>query len=187
MTSIRFISHLANITELATKASEESGTGHRRMAQHYGILAHPCRPGAAAHKGKVEDGVHYVQRNFVAGQEFLDINEANANVKSWVLDEAGIRDHGTTHEMPLRRFWEDEQAALLPLHRQPFELMSVRRVTLHRDCHVQIDGSYYSAPFIYVGKKRNMSSAMKQPQFLISEQFECLAHGCRWVYPHGVG
>jgi len=126
---------------------------YRRMAQHYGIIVHPCRPGAAAHKGKVENGVHYVQRNFLAGSEFLDIEEANEKVKVWVVEEAGIRDHGTTHEMPLRRFYEEEQAALLPLPREPFELLSVRQATLHRDCHVEIDGSYYSAPFIYVGKK----------------------------------
>lgn len=31
--------------------------------------------------------------------------------------------------------------------------MSVRRVTLHCNCHVQVDGSYYPAPFICVGKK----------------------------------
>jgi hypothetical protein len=35
--------------------------------------------------------------------------------------------------------------------------------------------------------RRKMSSPMKQPRFLISEQFECLAHSCRWVNPDGVG
>ena len=50
---------------------------YRKMAHHYGFLIHPCRVGTPQHKGKVENGVHYVQRNFLAGQEFLDIDEAN--------------------------------------------------------------------------------------------------------------
>jgi len=41
----------------------------------------------------------------------------------------------------------------LPLPGTPFELTEVRLATLHRDCHVAIDGSYYSAPYTYVGKR----------------------------------
>lgn len=126
---------------------------YRQMARHYGILIHPCRVRTPEHKGKVESGVHYVCRNFLAGQEFMDILEANEKVKTWVSDVAGVRNHGTTHEAPLARFHRDEKSDLLPLPYESFELLCVKQVSVHRDCHVQVDGAYYSAPFAYAGSK----------------------------------
>lgn len=126
---------------------------YRKMAIHYGLLVHPCRPRAAAHKGKVENGVHYVQRNFVAGNEFLDIDDANRQALLWVTEYAGLRTHGTTREQPLARFHDLEKDALLPLPDQPFELLSVREAKVHQDCHVEISGAYYSMPFKYARKK----------------------------------
>lgn len=129
------------------------GEAYRRMAQHYGFLISPTVPGVARHKGKVESGVHYVKRNFMAGQEFVDIHVANQHLKIWVLEVAGTREHGTTHQAPLRLFYEHEQAALLPLADEPFTLCEIKPVKVHPDCHVTFDGSYYSVPYIHVGQK----------------------------------
>jgi len=126
---------------------------YRQMARHYGFLIHPCRVRTPEHKGKVENGVHYVKRNFLAGGEFLDINDANRQVKEWVECEAGLRTHGMTAEQPLKRFYEEEQQTLLPLPAEDFELLEVHRAKVHRDCHVQVNGSYYSVPFKYIGRK----------------------------------
>jgi hypothetical protein len=94
-----------------------------------------------------------VQRNFLASEQPADLAEANRLVRLWVAEVAGLRRHGTTQVAPLTRFREEEQAALLPLPEQPFLLREVRFVKLHRDCHVQLEGSYYSAPFAYVGQR----------------------------------
>jgi transposase len=128
------------------------GEAYRRMAQHYGCLISPTRPATPQHKGKVENGVHYVQRNFMAGQQFTDIDMANARLKTWVREQAGVRNHGTTHQAPLKLFATCEQAALLPLPQAPFTLLAIRPVKVHADCHVVIEGSYYSAPCRYVGQ-----------------------------------
>jgi len=129
------------------------GEAYRRMAQHYGFVVSPTRPRTPRHKGKVENGVHYVQRNFMAGREFLDIGTANRHLRTWVQKRAGMREHGTTHQAPLYLFTEYEQAALLPLPEAPFTLREVRPVKAHPDCHVRIDKSYYSVPYAYVGQK----------------------------------
>jgi len=107
---------------------------YRKLAQHYGVLIHPCRVKTPEHKGKVENGVHYVQRNLLAGEGELDLAEANRLARVWVREVAGVRDHGITHVPPLRRFLEEEQAALLPLSEAAFCLREVRAVKLHRDC-----------------------------------------------------
>jgi transposase len=128
------------------------GEAYRRMAQHYGFLISPTRPHTPRHKGKVENGVHYVQRNFMAGQQFTDIDIANRRLFIWVQEVAGTREHGTTHQPPLKLFREREQAALLPLPVQPFTLCAIRPVKVHADCHVVIEGSFYSVPYPYVGQ-----------------------------------
>lgn len=128
------------------------GEAYRRMALHYGFLISPTAPAQPQQKGKVESGVRYVKRNFMAGQEFADIGFANQHLKRWVDEIAGVRTHGTTHQAPLWLFNEYEQAALLPLPETDFELCEIRVVKVHPDCHVVIDGSYYSVPHLWIGK-----------------------------------
>jgi transposase len=125
---------------------------YREMALYYGFLIRPCRPRTPRHKGKIESGVHYVKRNFMPAQTFVDIDDANRRVARWVLEYAGLRTHGTTAQQPLERFRAVEKSALLALPVQPFTLEEVREVKVGRDCHVTIGGSYYSVPFTLVGK-----------------------------------
>jgi transposase len=127
------------------------GEAYRRMAQHYGFLISPTRPRTPEHKGKVESGVHYLKRNFMAGQQFADIGAANGRLETWVREVAGTRRHGTTGQAPLALFLSREKGALQPLPAQPFELCEVRLVKVHPDCHIVLDGSFYSVPCRYVG------------------------------------
>jgi transposase len=129
------------------------GEAYRRMAQHYGCLVSPNRPRTPEHKGKVESGVHYAERNFLAGQHFPDVEVANQRLRVWVLEVAGTRQHGTTSQAPLKLFLEREKAALLPLPAEPFSLVDIRQVKVHRDCHVTISGSFYSVPFKHIGEE----------------------------------
>jgi len=127
------------------------GEAYRRLALHYGFLISPTRPYTPRHKGKVENGVHYLQRNFMAGQEFVDLYVGNQHLRTWVHEQAGTRIHGTTQQAPLHLFREYEQAALLPLPATPFTLLEIRPLTVHPDCHVRIDKSHYSVPHLYQG------------------------------------
>ncbi len=154
------------------------GEAYRQMALYYGFLISPTRPATPRHKGKVENGVHYVQRNFMAGQEFADIHFANHHLLQWVLEVAGGRQHGTTHQPPLGLFRAVEQAALLPLPAEPFSLCEIRVVKVHPDCHVVIAGSYYSVPFSYVGQKldafvREQVVEIYQGQQLVATHVRC--------------
>lgn len=127
------------------------GEAYRRFAQHYGFVVSPTRPATPEHKGKVESGVHFVKRSFLAGQQFADLRVANAALREWVQERAGTREHGTTHQPPRVLFEAQERDALLPLPREPFELLETKRVKVHPDCHVVLDGSYYSVPYAHMG------------------------------------
>ena len=89
--------------------------------------------------------------NFLPTRTFRDLADLNAQARTWVLQEAGKRVHGTTREQPLALF-ELERPLLRRLPAVAPDLGSWHRVVLHRDCHVQFDKALYSAPFTLVGK-----------------------------------
>jgi hypothetical protein len=149
------------------------GEAYLRMAQHYGFLISPPRPAPPQPQGTVESGVHYVQRNFMAGQQVTDIDRANARLKTWVREQAGVCTHGTTHQAPLKLFTAYEQAALLPLPTQPFTLLAIRPVKVHPDCHVVIEGSYYSAPCRYVGQTLEAYIGERVVQLFSGQELLC--------------
>jgi transposase len=158
------------------------GEAYRRLAQHYGFMISPTRPRTPRHKGKVENGIHYVQRNFIAGQEFVDIHAANQQLRRWVSEVAGTREHGTTHQPPLHLFHEYERATLLPLPQAPFTLCQIKLVTVHPDCHVSLAGSYYSVPYVYIGHRleayvHEQVVELYQGQKLVATHVRCLAPG----------
>ena len=124
---------------------------YAECAEGYGFKIDACPPHDPQKKGVVEAGVKFVKGNFLPTRTFRDLADLNAQVRTWVMLEAGHRVHGTTRERPLVLF--DLEAPLL--QRLPAvtpELGSWHRVVLHRDCHVQHDRAFYSAPFVLVGK-----------------------------------
>lgn len=127
------------------------GEAYRKLAQHYHFLISPNRPHTPRHKGKVESGVNYIKRSFFAGRQFVDVDSANERLEAWVMETAGIREHGTTHQAPLRLFREVEQAALQALPEEPFDLCDIHMAKVHSDCHIVVNGSFYSVPYRLVG------------------------------------
>lgn len=117
------------------------------LARHYGFQIEPTPPRSPQKKGKVESGVKYVRRNFFLPREHQDVEAARAGLAVWLKEVAGQRVHGTTGRRPAEVFALEERAALLPLPTTPYELVVWKRARLHTDCHVQIDGGFYSAPF----------------------------------------
>lgn len=143
-------------------------------AEHYGFRVAPCRPRTPEHKGKVESGVHYVQRNFMAGRELSDLDQANGDVRQWCQTTAGERVHGTTKERPLARFQEVEAAALRPLPTTPYDLAIWKEATLHRDCHINFENAYYSAPFRLVGQRLRVQGGTQVVR-IYTQAFELVA------------
>jgi hypothetical protein len=126
---------------------------YQECALHYGFRIAPCRPRTPQHKGKVEQGgVHYVKRNFLGGRERTSLNQANADVLVWCQTTAGLRRHGTTKEQPLQRFEQTERDRLQSLPETPYELAVWKQLTLNRDCYVEFEQSYYSAPHRLIGQ-----------------------------------
>lgn len=129
------------------------GEPYRRLARHYGFMVSANRPRTPRHKGKVESGVHYVKRSLLAGRTFTDLAAMNEAGLCWVREKAGTRLHGTTKEPPLGRFTEVEKASLGVLPSEDFEWVSAMQCRVGADCHVTVEGSYYSVPYRHSGRQ----------------------------------
>lgn len=124
---------------------------YAECAEGYGFKIDACPPHDPQKKGIVESGVKYLKGNFLPTRTFRDIADLNAQAKTWVMTEAGTRVHGTTREQPLA-LYALERPLLRRLPGVAPDLGTWHRVVLHRDCHVQHDRAFYSAPYALVGK-----------------------------------
>ena len=141
----------------------EVQTSYRECALHYGFLIGPCRVRTPEHKGKVEQGgVHYVKRNFLGGRDVGSIHQANREVLDWCRTTAGQRRHGTTKEPPWQRFEEVEQGRLQALPATAYDVAIWKQLKLGRDCYIEFEGSYYSAPYRLVGQKLRVCGGIQQ-------------------------
>lgn len=149
---------------------------YAECAEHYGFLIDPCLPAHPQHKGKVErGGVGYVQQSFAPLLEpNTSMAEANAQVRQWVLAKAGLRIHGTTHQVPLTRFAQTEQHALVPLPRTAYDPAVWKQVQLHRDGHVVFEKAFYSAPCRFVGQTLWLRAGMCEIR-LFSGDYQLIA------------
>jgi transposase len=122
---------------------------YEEFAQEHNCIISPCPVADPQKKGRVESGVKYVKNNFVPLREFKSLQDANIQLKDWVLSKAGNRIHGTTRKKPLNVFAQIEKDKLLPLPVNPVDICVYKKAKLNRDCHVKVDYCRYSAPSEY--------------------------------------
>jgi transposase/DUF971 family protein len=115
------------------------------FARHYGFTVKPCGPRQPQAKGRVENAVGYVKKNFLAGRELRDVTTLNAEARVWLETVANVRRHGETKRTPLELLAE-ERAALRPLPASPYEAALVRTVRVSNRCRVTVDTNRYSVP-----------------------------------------
>jgi hypothetical protein len=119
-------------------------------AQHCGFATDAARVRSPKDKPRVERAVQYVRGNFFAGEHFACLTDAQMAAEAWCRDVAGMRIHGTIQARPAEVFAAQEASVLLPLS-LPYDVPVFSRVKVHRDFHVEVARSLYSAPQEYLG------------------------------------
>ncbi len=109
-----------------------------------------CWPYRARTKGKVESGVKYVKRNFLAGKSFESLEHLNQELIQWCVETADRRVHGTTHRIPAEAFAEEVLVATAG--HLPYRLVETPHRTVATDCLVTYETNRYSVPARLVGK-----------------------------------
>lgn len=99
-------------------------------------------------KGKVESGVGYVEKNFLAGRTFIDFPDLETQDREW-LEYANLRKHGTTGETPDALFLKEKER-LIPLQLYDYDPTVPIQVKAYHDCRLKFDCNYYSVPSKYI-------------------------------------
>jgi transposase len=149
------------------------------FADHYGFQPLPHWPGEPHEKGLVERPVDYVKGNFAAGRRFDGLEDLTSQGAGWRDRTANVRDHGTLHEQPIKRF-EKDRAHLLPLPRDPFQVEETLFAKATRWGYVQVDANEYSVPLLLAGRRLKVRLSPTQVQIfhdgkLVAEHARCLA------------
>lgn len=121
------------------------------FSRHWGFEISPCNVRSGNEKGRVENGVGYVKKNFLAGLELADFAAMQPAASLWVDTVANVRIHGATHQRPIDRF-EEERAQLKPLNPAGFDLARVFTVRATKQFRVPLDTNHYSVPPRYAGQ-----------------------------------
>lgn len=120
--------------------------GFLEFSQARGFLLDPARVRHPKDKPHVERTIRYVRERFWKGGHFSDLLDARRQAHAWSLSVAGRRVHGSTGHVPLVVFEQQEQAQLLAIADEPYDVPVWRRVTVHPDHHVSFQSALYSAP-----------------------------------------
>jgi transposase len=122
------------------------------LAAHYGFQPVACNVRKGNEKGRVESGVGYVKKNFLAGLDIASFAAVNPAAVQWRDTIANVRLHGETHRKPIEMFTE-EKPRLRPLPVLPYDCAVVRSIGANGCCHVLFDTNRYSVPHLYASQK----------------------------------
>lgn len=144
--------NLKPVVNDADTVNPQFSVGWLDYAQHAGFGTDPARVRSPQDKPRVERAVQYVRGNFFAGEDFVDLADAQARAETWCAERAGMRTHGTTARRPAEHFVAVEADCLLPVP-GPYDVPLFRNVKVHRDFHVEIGKALYSVPGHLIGQQ----------------------------------
>ena len=136
------------------------------FARHHRFEIAPCNVRAGHEKGRVEAGVGYVKKNFLAGLDIPDFRTLNPAARHWLDTVANVRIHGETHKRPLDLF-ALERDQLRPLPELLYDLGSVHTVRASNRFRVTkraraasgtFDTNRYSVPAEYASQRLTLKS-----------------------------
>jgi transposase len=122
------------------------------MATHYGVAIIPTRVRKPQDKAKVEVGVQIVERWILAAlrnQTFFSLTELNQAIRS-LLIQLNQRAFKKLPGSRIGLFKTLEKPILSPLPAKPYVYAEWKKVRVHIDYHVAIEGHYYSVSYTLV-------------------------------------
>jgi transposase len=121
------------------------------FSQHHGFSISACGVAKGNEKGRVENGVGYVKKNFLAGAELPEFTALNPAAQIWLDTVANVRIHRETRQKPAEMLLA-ERAQLLPLPQNLYDSGVVTSVRASSQFRVTLDANRYSVPARYAGQ-----------------------------------
>jgi len=127
------------------------------FARHHGFEVTACNVAAGHEKGRVEAGVGYVKKNFLAGLDIPDFSLLNPAAREWLDTIANVRIHGETRRRPVDLFSE-ERERLAPLPEAVYDVGTVRTARASNRFRVTFETNRYSVPAEYASTRLTLKT-----------------------------
>ncbi|MFP2923894.1 IS21 family transposase [Pyxidicoccus sp. 3LG] len=124
------------------------------LARHYGFAILPARPRRPRDKAKVEVGVLLAERWILAAlrhRHFTSLAQVQQAVKP-LLEKLNTRPMRKLGKSRWELFEQVEKSSLRALPARPYELAFWKKARVNIDYHVELEGHWYSVPYMLVGK-----------------------------------
>ena len=125
---------------------------YQDFARHWGFDISACNVRKGNEKGRVENGVGYVKKNFLNGAEFLDFSAVGPAAQVWLATIANVRIHGETHQRPIDML-KEEQPYLRPLNPKPYDIAQIKSQRATKQFRIALDSNHYSVPAEYASQR----------------------------------
>jgi len=119
------------------------------------IRPRACNVRAPFEKGKIENSIKYLRRNFMPLRTFDDLTGIQTQVLEWLDQVANVRIHQTTGMIPKERFGTVQLKPIPPLIKMPLE---TENPLVHKDFAIKFDGNSYTTPPWTIGKKLTLKA-----------------------------
>lgn len=116
------------------------------FARHYGFSVHPCTPGRANEKGRVERVIRDI-RTFIEGTDFADLADLNRKAGIWRKGR-NERLHRSTGKTPVDAL-NEETLILLPTF--PYKPCRIVPASIGKTAFIVCETNRYSVPGEYAG------------------------------------
>ena len=114
-----------------------------RFTMHHRFKAEFCNPDSPHEKGNVENKVGYLRRNYLLPPpEITDLAAFNADLLDICMADLE-REHYTIGEQ-ISDLFAQEQAAFIPLPREPFRVFSIEKIKTDKYSFFKFDTNRYS-------------------------------------------
>jgi hypothetical protein len=127
------------------------------FARTHGFTIAPCNVAKGNEKGRVENAIGYVKKNFLAGLDIPHFDALNPAAKIWLNEVANVRIHGETRKKPIELF-QEEKPHLPPLAPHCFDIAMVSQVRASSQFRVAFDSNHYSVPAQYAGARLTLKA-----------------------------
>lgn len=116
-----------------------------RFAARYRFKPEACWMRDPESKGKVENSIGYLRRDFFYGRQATDLESLNREALEWCDEVANEKTHEATREVPADRLAEERKAlALLP--EAPVDVFQKVQRHVRKDCTFSFETNQYSVP-----------------------------------------
>ncbi len=139
----------------------------KRYTKSRSFKLHFCRKADPQSKGKVENVIQYVKKNFLYHRTFIDVETLNTQAIAWLERTANALPHNLTKEVPMAVF-ENERPHLNPYTPIIIEEQQMKPYNVRKDHTISYKSNFYSLPQgTYQGSKTQVLANEKSDKLEI--------------------